>query len=206
MGQKKQDKPIFKRWWFWVIVAFAVVVIIGAIGDSVEKDSQEAVKPVAKKESKQKQIDDSNKGKDIYLSEVKPWYDSILSEYDSSWEELWQGTWTEVSESKLTLEQANGRFVDLRDNKLFPLMDKIEEYNAPETFTKEQKAAIEKFKEKMSLSVDVRINAVTEAILVTEGGMELDTDIILETIDRGNKYMLEAVEEMSSLKAQLNKK
>lgn len=32
-------KPLTKRWWFWVIIVFVVLAVIGALGDSTEGDS-----------------------------------------------------------------------------------------------------------------------------------------------------------------------
>ena len=36
----KTKKPIFKKWWFWLIIVFVVFVVIGSIGGSDEPSTQ----------------------------------------------------------------------------------------------------------------------------------------------------------------------
>ena len=35
--ETKQKKPIFKKWWFWVIIVFVLLIIIGALGGKSDK-------------------------------------------------------------------------------------------------------------------------------------------------------------------------
>ncbi len=62
MGDKKEKKPIFKRWWFWVIV---VIVIVGSRGGS-DKKGKEDPKSTEVSQSEQKEDKKDKKKEEIY--------------------------------------------------------------------------------------------------------------------------------------------
>lgn len=148
--------------------------------------------------------ENAEKQKEIYLASVKPWYEQILKEYDDSWEKLWKGTWDGIADNKITIKEASDNFSKLRNDKLSGLTKSIMEYEIPSEVDIIEKGLIEKFQENMALAVDVRNGLVAEASLVLDGIMELDVDIMEESINRGDAYMLKAVASMVELQQKLD--
>lgn len=148
--------------------------------------------------------ENAEKQKEIYLTSVKPWYEQILKEYDDSWEKLWKGTWGGIADNKITIKEASDNFSKLRNDKLSGLTKSIMEYEIPSEVDIIEKGLIEKFQENMALAVDVRDGLVAEASLVLDGIMELDVDIMEESINRGDAYMLKAVASMVELQQKLD--
>jgi len=51
--EQKLDKSLFKKWWFWVIVFVALIMVIGSLGDSKEKVNEVKTQPVVITQQKQ---------------------------------------------------------------------------------------------------------------------------------------------------------
>jgi hypothetical protein len=101
-------KPVYKKWWFWVIIA---VIVMGALGSSMD-ESEEKTNPVVKNEtaSEKKTVDASDNNqekKDIAEPTDEEWQasykDILLSEARTYIELTVKGTM-----SKERLESANG--------------------------------------------------------------------------------------------------
>lgn len=188
-----------------------VMMIVGLAmptsGDSTdvaeEPENIEETVPEETKEIEEESQEDIEKLRETYKSEVKPWYDQIIKEYDDSWESLWQGTFDGISNNSIGISEAQENLNELRDNRLEPLKNQINSFTIPDNFDETEKEEIENFKENMILATDARVSAVTEVLLALDGTIELDTDIIQETIERGDGYMLEGIASMVELEQKL---
>ena len=54
MREKKQKKPLFKRWWFWMIV---IIIGIGALGSNGDDKNLEADKTVVAQDSNKEELE-----------------------------------------------------------------------------------------------------------------------------------------------------
>lgn len=175
--------------------------------ENIEETAAETVpeetKEIEEESQKVDEQEDIEKLRETYKSEVKPWYDQIVKEYDDSWESLWQGTFDGISNNSIGVSEAQENLNELRDNRLEPLKNQINSFTIPDNFDETEKEEIENFKENMILATDARVSAVTEVLSALDGTIELDTDIIQETIERGDGYMLEGITSIVGLEQKL---
>lgn len=186
-----------------MIVGLAMPTSSDSTDVAEEPENIEETVPEETKEIEEESQEDIEKLRETYKSEVKPWYDQIVKEYDDSWESLWRGTFNGISNNSIGISEAQENLNELRDNRLEPLKNQINSFTIPDNFDETEKEKIENFKENMILATDARINAVTEVLLMLDGTIELDTDIIQETIERGDGYMLEGITSMVELEQKL---
>lgn len=186
-----------------MIVGLAMPTSSDSTDVAEEPENIEETVPEETKEIEEESQEDIEKLRETYKSEVKPWYDQIVKEYDDSWESLWQGTFNGISNNSIGISEAQENLNELRDNRLEPLKNQINSFTIPDNFDETEKEKIENFKENMILATDARINAVTEVLSMLDGTIELDTDIIQETIERGDGYMLEGITSMVELEQKL---
>lgn len=187
-------------------VCFVMIIVGLAIptsGDSTDAaEEPENIEETVPEETKEIE-EDIEKLRETYKSEVKPWYNQIVKEYDDSWESLWRGTFDGISNNSIGISEAQENLKELRDNRLELLKNQINSFTIPDNFDETEKEEIENFKENMILAIDARVSAVTEVLSALDGTIELDTDIIQETIERGDRYMLEGITSMVGLEQKL---
>lgn len=166
--------------------------------DNTEEDSDKDDEQ--KEDSQEKQ---NGKAAQAYSEKVRPWFDGINDKYDKAWQDLWQSTWQGVTDGSVDEATLENNLNELRDEELYEVKKTIENFKIPEEFNEKQKKAIEEYQEKMLLAVDTRINAITESLVALDGITELDPDMIKETIERGDSYMLEGIASLITLESEL---
>ncbi|MBC1648519.1 hypothetical protein HB935_14785, partial [Listeria welshimeri] len=84
MEKGKQKKPIFKKWWFWLIIVIAVGAIGAAMGgnDTAANDTKNTEKVETKKVDSAK--DEAKKKEKEKAAEDKKKEDSVPTEYKSA--------------------------------------------------------------------------------------------------------------------------
>lgn len=215
----KKKKPFYQKWWFILIVAFAIIGFMNSEDEeaaeekpaerevaAVEKEKPGEVKKEEKpKEEKPKEKKPSKEEveKLYYTDEVKPQIDSAIKEYDDIWTALWVPTFNGLGDGTTDVHGAYGSMKQL-ELKYKELMTTISDINGDE-LSKPNKKFLNKFKEEFRTAAMMRKAGGEDARKMIDVGTfsPSEVDKVMSTVGIADGAVMRALASQIELEGSL---
>lgn len=214
----KTKKPIYKKWWAWIIVLFIVSAIFPREDEAKDIDDLKKVETSATKEETKlseeekvaselkakeaaaaKEKPDAEKKekeavaeKEYYINEVSPQIEVIMGVYDRIWSDIWQPTFEGLGNGSVDVYTAyqNMKDVEARYDALRQQIINLD----GDKLSKDNKKLLKDFKTSLGEAASLKGSAASKAKKMFDKGdfAPSEIDKIMATVGYADTPMMNA--------------